>query len=100
MNLPPAHTGGYLRERWHSHVPAARLFWVDILAVGTVLNLFVGFTSLMLMAQRADWLWVLALHAIIVPYNVFLATCVWRHPRAAQAMKLVAALWALGMLAV
>lgn len=100
MTKPPEHARGYLRERWGSHVPIARLFWVDILAVGTVLNLTVGFATLMLLAQRADWLWVLALHTVIVPYNVFLATCVWRHPRAAQAMKPVAVLWCLGMLAV
>jgi hypothetical protein len=90
----------FVKERWQSRVPLARLFWVDLLAVGTVLNLFVGFTSLMLLAQRADWLWVVALHAIAVPYNLFLAASVWRHPRAPRIMKLVGALWCLGMLAI
>ena len=100
MTQPSPLWPAYVLERWQSRVRPGRLFWVDMLAIATVLNLFVGFASLMLLAQRADWLWVLALHAIIVPYNLFLAASVWRHPRAPQAMKLVGALWCLGMLAI
>jgi len=97
MTAPPLPR--FLRLRWQGQIGVSHLFWVDLLSVATVLNLFVGFASLMILAQRADWWWVVALHALILPYNFFLAASVWRHPRAGGFMKLVSGLWCVGMLA-
>jgi hypothetical protein len=85
---------GFWRPRWRGEAPLRTLFWRDTLAVGTVINLLLGFAALMLAAQGGDLRAVLAVHLAPVPYNLFLALAVWRHPQARAWHRVVGAVWA------
>ena len=69
---------GFFAHRWNGETPIGRLFWVDLIFVGTLINLAVAFVSLVLLGLKLP-LW-LALAAFLapVPYNVFLVFAVWR----------------------
>ncbi len=89
-------TLGFFSDRWQARVPLRTLFWRDMWAVGSVANLFVGFLSLMAMAQRWGDGWALSLHFALLPYNLFLAAAVWRSAGSADWRRLCALVW-LGM---
>ncbi len=84
-----------LARRWHGHTPWPRLFWRDLLAIGTFANLLFGFVALMLLAQRVNTAWGMALHLLLLPCNLFLVACVWRHPDSRLAARAVASGWLL-----
>jgi hypothetical protein len=50
------HAAGFIGSRWRGEASAAVLYWRDILAVGSIINLFTGFAALMLAAQGVDFL--------------------------------------------
>ena len=84
---------GFFRQRWHGRVALRRLFWWDLLAVGTLLNAACAVFALILLAQGlAGGAW-FALQALILPYNLFLVTTVWRHPEASTALRSFALTW-------
>lgn len=91
---------GFFFERYSGKTPLQRLFWLDLLGVGTLVNLLFGFVALLMLANRMDFTWSLALHALIWPYNLFLVTSVWRHANASRPVKVVALGWLLTMLVV
>jgi hypothetical protein len=69
---------GFFVSRWMGEVPLGRLFWRDMIVVGTAINIAATFASLGLLAAKAP-LWVaLAVHFGPLPYNLFLAFAVWR----------------------
>ncbi|MGQ2979854.1 MAG: hypothetical protein ACT6Q9_09195, partial [Polaromonas sp.] len=68
-------------------------FWRDMLMVGTGINLAVGFVVLMLIAQGVSLGLAIALHFLLLPYNLFLAMAVWRSPQASMVTTSAAALW-------
>ena len=82
-----------LSARWHGHTPVARLFWRDLLGLGTLVNLVFVFAALLLYAKRADPALAFAVHLVPMPLNLFLVGAVWRHPAAAAWAKGVALLW-------
>ena len=86
-----------LARRWHGHTPWPRLFWRDLLAIGTFANLLLADVALLLLAKRMDTAWGLALHLLVLPCNLFLVACVWRHPHSRTAAKAVAVGWLLLM---
>jgi hypothetical protein len=83
----------YFQVRWSGKVTLTRLFWLDMLTIATALNLFFAFVSLLMMAKRVDWPWILAVHAVILPYNIFLVFSVWQHAHTRIWMKVVSAIW-------
>jgi hypothetical protein len=83
----------YFSSRWHAKVKLSRLFWCDMLLVGTLLNLFASFAALMLMALSKEPAWALALHFSTLPYNLFLLASVWRFPTATPAARFSACAW-------
>ena len=86
---------GYFARRWHGQVPAARLFWHDMVGVAGAVNLLVSFAALMLMAQgAATWLAAL-LHFSPLPYNFFLFTALWRLPQRSPLLSALAWVWLL-----
>lgn len=91
---------GFWRSRWRGQAPLRTLLWRDLLAVGTVINLLLGFAALMLAAKGVDLRTVLAVHLSPVPYNLFLAMAVWRHPQGRAWQRLLAVLWALLMVVI
>lgn len=72
---------GFFARRWRGEVALGLLFWRDMLGVGTVLNLLVGFAALIAVSQGVDARLALALHLAPMPYNLFLCLAVWRDPQ-------------------
>lgn len=69
---------GFFLRRWRGQVAWQRLFWRDMLAVGTVLNLAASFGALALLALGAPGAVAVALHFAPMPYNLFLCLALWR----------------------
>lgn len=89
----PAWHDNWLTRRWRGAVPLRVLFWRDMLAVGTVVNLFATFAGLIAAAAGAPMAWAAALHFSPLPYNVFLFAALWRRPGRPWAMAWAAAAW-------
>lgn len=90
----------FFYARWSGHVAVMRLFWFDMLTVASALNLILVFISLFMLAQRVDWPWVLAVHSLALPYNVFLVSAVWRHAMTPVWMTALSAMWLLVVVAI
>ena len=69
------------------------LYWRDILAVGSIINLFTGFAALMLAAQGVNLLIAAGVHFAALPYNVFLVVALWRTPQRTRAMAWTSLVW-------
>jgi hypothetical protein len=90
----------FLGRRWRGEVGTPTVFWRDMLAVGTVLNLLASFMALVLASQGAPpWLPV-AVHFAPLPYNLFLFRAVMRSKPGGQAVRVVALIWLLLMVVV
>lgn len=88
------HAGyGYFGRRWHAQVAWQTLFWRDMVLVATVANLFMGFLALVLMSQKVEVVWVLAVHFALLPYNLFLLAAVWRWSALSSKVKWAAGAW-------
>ena len=49
--MSDAHARGFFAQRWRGQVPLRRLFWRDIVLIGSLINLAATFLALMLAAQ-------------------------------------------------
>ena len=85
--------GVFFARRWRGEVDWPTLFWRDMLAYGTVLNIAASFAALMLAALGAPGGAAAALHFAPVPYNAFLFICLWRLRRRPATVAAAAALW-------
>lgn len=88
----------FFRMRWRREVLLDRLFWRDMLLVGTILNVASSALALTLLGLKLPLGLVLAVHFLPVPYNIFLTIAVWRTAEKsgglkAQLMMLGSALW-------
>jgi hypothetical protein len=88
-----AHARGFFSRRWQGQVPAARLFWRDIVLVGSVVNLAATFLALMLAAQGVSTVIAVAVHFSPLPYNLFLCAALWRHPGRSPVLSGATGLW-------
>jgi hypothetical protein len=70
--------GSFFRSRWNGKEPLDRLFWRDMMLVGTGLNIASSAAALVLLGLKMPLALVLAVHFSPVPYNIFLAMAVWR----------------------
>lgn len=91
-------TAGFFRARWHGVVPLDRLFWHDMVVVGTAINIASSVVALILLGLKLPLAAVLAVHFAPVPYNIFLTLAVWRIAERAggakaSLMMLGSALW-------
>jgi hypothetical protein len=73
-------TSSFWTRRWRGEAPWRVVFWRDMLAVGSAINLFTGFIALWLVSQDQPIAWALAVHFAPVPYNAFLVRSLWRTP--------------------
>jgi hypothetical protein len=94
----PEGVGSFFRSRWQGRVPLDRLFWRDLLLVGTALNVASAMAAIILLALKLPLVLVLGVHFALVPYNIFLTFAVWRTTEKASGAKaslmtLGAALW-------
>ena len=84
---------GFIASRWRGEASAAVLYWRDMLAVGSIINLFTGFAALMLAAQGIHLLIAAGVHLAALPYNVFLVVALWRTPQRTQVMAWTSLIW-------
>ncbi|MDP1647959.1 MAG: hypothetical protein Q8M01_07140 [Rubrivivax sp.] len=82
-----------MAQRWRGAVAWPVLFWRDMLAMGTVVNLLASFVALMLASQGAPMALVVLVHFAPLPYNLFLFLALWRLPRRPALVVVVAAAW-------
>ncbi|MCZ8547265.1 hypothetical protein OOJ09_24005 [Mesorhizobium qingshengii] len=68
----------FFRSRWLGQVPLDRLFWRDMVLVGTAISIASSVAALILLALKQPLEAVLAVHFAPVPYNIFLMSAVWR----------------------
>lgn len=91
---------GFWGRRWRRQVAWRVLFWRDMLAVGSVINLCTGMAALMLVAQDQPIGWALAVHFAPLPYNTFLLAALLRTTGSPRAVKLAGGAWFAAMLVV
>jgi hypothetical protein len=87
------HAAGFIGSRWRGEASLAVLYWRDMLAVGSIINLFTGFAALMLAAQGVDLLIAAVVHFVLLPYNIFLVVALWRTPQRTQVMAWTSLIW-------
>ena len=83
----------FFARRWRGQIAWQRLFWRDMLAVGTVLNHAASFGALALLALGAPGAVAVALHFAPVPYNLFLFLALWRLTRRPTPVVAAALAW-------
>ncbi|WP_214470801.1 hypothetical protein [Mesorhizobium sp. dw_380] len=86
----------FFRSRWFGLMPLDRLFWRDMMLVGTLINLASSALALVLLGLKLPLWLVLAVHFAPVPYNIFLASAVCSTAESgakASLMMLGSALW-------
>jgi hypothetical protein len=89
---------GFFLARWRGLIPLDRLFWRDMVLVGTGFNLVASALALAMLGAKMPLGGALAVHFLPVPYNVFLFLSVWRTAAAqpgplASAAQIIAATW-------
>ncbi|CDX25288.1 conserved hypothetical protein [Mesorhizobium sp. ORS 3324] len=88
----------FFKSRWQGKTPLDRLFWRDMLLVGTAVNIASSGLALVLLGLKLPLWLVLTVHFLPVPYNIFLTIAVWRTAEKtggfkAQLVMLGSALW-------
>ena len=89
---------GFFRSRWRGDVPIGRLFWRDMVVVGTLVNAAASAAALICLGMGWPLVITLIVHLVPTPYNLFLFLAVWataaRQPGlAAVAYQFAAAIW-------
>ncbi|MGI6855349.1 hypothetical protein [Mesorhizobium sp. 1B3] len=96
---------GFFAARWHGNIPLSRLFWWDMVVVGTAINIATTVAALVVLAMKGSAAAALAVHLAALPYNFFLFLAVWRTaekatPSSAWLPQLGAAAWLLLAIAI
>lgn len=69
---------GFFPARWRGLVPLDKLFWRDMVVVGTGINLATTAAALAVLGLKMPLAASLAVHFAPLPYNLFLFLAVWR----------------------
>ena len=77
----------FFRSRWRCEVALDRLFWRDLVVVGSAVNAASSALALVLLGIKMPLALVLAVHFAPVPYNIFLTAAVWRTAEKAGGAK-------------
>ena len=93
----------YITSLWRGEVPLGRVFWTDMLIIGTVVNVAATIAAILLFVSGAPIALGVVVHFAPVPYNLLLLLGVWH---AAQretsdwsfAAQAVAVVWFIVML--
>jgi hypothetical protein len=76
---PPAGSPiGYLKQLWRAEIPLSRVFWQDMVLVGTFVNLAAMGVAFLAVALGASTAIGIAIHLAPVPYNILLVASVWQ----------------------
>ncbi len=84
---------GFFSDRWRGDAPLSRVFWRDMLGVGTFINLLATVVALILAARGVDLWLAAALHFSPLAYNLFLCMSIWRSPQRSAWMSACAFIW-------
>jgi hypothetical protein len=68
----------FFTARWRREVSLDWLLWVDMILVGSAINLMTTFVALMMLGFKAPTFIAIATHFAAIPYNAFLYAAVWR----------------------
>lgn len=80
-------------RRWRGEVTLRRLFWRDMLLVGSGINGLASIAALALVALQLPMGLAVALHLSPLPFNAFLLAALWRHPQRTVVTTTVAGVW-------
>ncbi len=69
---------GYFRLRWSGKVPLAKVFWNDMVLVGTIVNVITTLLAMVLFIADALIILVVMTFFSPIPFNIFLFVSVWR----------------------
>jgi F0F1-type ATP synthase assembly protein I len=69
---------GFFRARWLGAVSLDRLFWFDMIVVGTVINIVTSFAALIVLGLKWPVWASIMVYLTPLPYNLFLVFAVWR----------------------
>jgi hypothetical protein len=69
---------GYFRQLWRAEIPLSRVFWQDMIVVGTAINLAAMGLAVLAVVLGASTPAGIAILLAPVPYNILLVTSVWR----------------------
>ena len=89
---------GYVRRLWTGELPLARVFWIDMLFVGTLINFVTLLAAILLFAGKERPGMAVAIFLLHIPYNILVFTGVWRSAAREAAeqrwfARSVAAIW-------
>jgi hypothetical protein len=87
-----------MRSRWRGDVPVGLVLWLDMLVVGTAINVVTTVAALLLFATDFPTLAGAAVYFSPLPYNLFVLIAVWRsaakvHEPRRSAARACAVLW-------
>jgi len=81
----------FFTARWRREVPLDRLLWVDMILVGTMINLATTFVALMMLGFKAPTIVAIGTHFAALPYNAFLFAAAWRTADRVDAVRAMTA---------
>jgi hypothetical protein len=68
----------YVRSLWRGELPLARVFWTDMILIGTLVNILATAAAMLLFVSGAPITLGVIVHFVPVPYNVLLFLGVWQ----------------------
>ena len=83
----------FITPRWQGRIDWRTLFWRDLLLIGTGLNLLMTGAALALLAQAVALPWVVLVHMLPLPYNLFIVSAIWSAPNRPTVVCVVSAFW-------
>ncbi|MBB6469350.1 hypothetical protein [Aminobacter carboxidus] len=88
----------FFSRRWNGEVALGKLFWWDMVVVGSIINVATTIVALLILAAKMSALLAVAVYLIPLPYNLFLYGSVLRTADMAGipnagAIKISATLW-------
>jgi hypothetical protein len=93
----------WVRQLWCGELPLARVFWTDMLAVGTCVNVATLLAAMLMFGLGAPPALAVLTFISPLPYNILLVTGLWRSAARARsewstAAQAVAAIWLIAMI--
>ncbi|MET4697463.1 hypothetical protein ABIE65_000474 [Constrictibacter sp. MBR-5] len=96
MTTPRRRFAEFFAARWRGAVPLRRVFWWDMLVVGSAINVAAAMAALLALSLGVPGAAAVALFLAPLPYNLFLTAAVWRtapQDSSGMAARAVATVW-------
>ena len=68
----------YVRSLWRGELPLGRVFWTDMILIGSLVNVLATVAAMLLFVAGAPIALGVGVHFTPVPYNVLLFLAVWQ----------------------